>query len=644
MKFRATRSIQLKCLTFVARVGVALIGVASIGGTPLASGQEAETLTSEAFRKKIIAEGGRVDFVFGDDREFSQCHASTLVQAANGSLLCAWFGGTEEKNPDVSVWMSTLDGESWSKPIRAAKVNDMAHWNPVLFRDRGDTLHHFFKVGVDEIHWKTWRAFSRDNGATWSDAVELVAGDVGGRGPVKNKPILLSDGSWLAPASVETKQAEREIWKAFADRSEDRGKTWQRSADFAKPTLRDGKRDRRFDGAGAIQPTFWESEPGKVHSLLRTGSGIIWRCNSEDGGLTWGPYEATDLPNNNSGFDALRLEDGRVVLVYNPVGENWGPRTPLDISVSSDNGLTWETIAHLEDDPNLESEYSYPAIVATEDGVAVCYTWNRERIRCWKIPLRFLNTNREVLSGFAKTTLELADGGRMNCYLRKGTGPTLVLVPGTWGGIWRFEELVAELPATIGIAVVELCWQGGNKPPSLDLSMEQIADNVLKAIEVMELERFVVGGHSIGGMIAVEIAGRDVPGLVGAIPIEGWTHHTVVKTAFDGVLASNLIPRKETPRRTDPERGRSHLSEEELQAIRRIWKKWDGYGCLERSTIPILEIWGDRGRPRPNSKALRIPDQDNIKIAWVTDASHLLLLDDPAEVARLVLEFLEKNN
>ena len=62
--------------------------------------------------------------------------------------------------------------------------------------------------------------------------------------------------------------------------------------------------------------------------------------------------------------------------------------------------------------------------------------------------------DEKVIAGFAKTALELADGGRMNCYLRKGTGPTLVLVPGTWGGIWRFEGLVAELPATIGLAEV----------------------------------------------------------------------------------------------------------------------------------------------------------------------------------------------
>ncbi len=365
---------------------------AGIGMALVADSQESEIVSSEAFRESVTKAGGRVDYVFSDDREFAQCHASTIVQAADDSLLCAWFGGTEEKNPDVSVWLSAFRGGNWSKPVRAAKVDNTAHWNPVLFRDGDNSIHHFFKVGVDEIHWKTYWAQSSDNGASWSKPVELVQGDIGGRGPVKNKPILLSDGAWLAPASIEYKKGKREIWEAFADRSDDRGKTWQRSANFVVPTAEDGKRDRRFRGVGAIQPTFWESEPGNVHALLRTGSGSVWRTDSVDGGLTWSPYEVTDLPNNNSGLDVLRLADGRVVLIYNPVGRNWGARTPLDITVSSDNGRTWKTIAHLEDDPDLESEYSYPAIVKTNDGIAVCYTWQRERIRCWQIPLSLLET------------------------------------------------------------------------------------------------------------------------------------------------------------------------------------------------------------------------------------------------------------
>jgi len=328
-----------------------------------------------AFEERVATAGGRVDFVFEDERPFAECHASTLAQAGDGALFCAWFGGTEEKDPDVGIWLARFADGAWSSCMLAAKVDDRAHWNPVLFGDPDRGLYLFVKVGVDVPQWQTYWMRSRDDGATWSGPVELVAGDVGGRGPVKNKAIILSDGAWLAPASTEMGG-----WKPFADRSEDGGVTWQRSADFVID-------HKAIKGVGAIQPTFWESSPGEVHALMRTAAGCVVRTDSHDGGRTWEAVYRTDLPNNNSGIDALRLDDGRVLLVYNPIGLNWGPRTPLRLAVSSDNGVTWLPIADLERD---EGEYSYPAIIQTTQGVAVSYTWKRERVRCWQIPLAAL--------------------------------------------------------------------------------------------------------------------------------------------------------------------------------------------------------------------------------------------------------------
>jgi predicted neuraminidase len=329
-------------------------------------------VTTEAFMKRVVELGGRADFVFGDDRAFAQCHASTVAESTGGTLLCAWFGGTKEKDPDVGIWLSRFVDGTWTAPARAAKVNETAHWNPVLFTDPKRGTYFFFKVGPEIPYWQTYWMETTDNGVNWSKPTELVAGDKGGRGPVKNKAITLSDGAWVAGASTELG-----AWKPFADRSTDGGKTWTRSADFAIDK-------EKLKGKGAIQPTLWESAPGKVHALLRTTAGYVGRSDSEDGGLTWGPVYNSGLPNNNSGLDALRLADGRIVLIYNPVAKDWGPRTPLNLSISKDNGKTWDDLVSLE---TAAGEYSYPGIVATKDGILVCYTWKRERVRAWQIPL-----------------------------------------------------------------------------------------------------------------------------------------------------------------------------------------------------------------------------------------------------------------
>lgn len=342
---------------------------------------EAIKITSALdFQKQVETAGGRVDFVFGEDRPFKECHASSIVETADGKLLCAFFAGTKEKDADVGIWIAKFENGTWGQLETKIKVMNRAHWNPVLFRDAENVVHLFFKVGVDVPAWQTYLTSSTDNGATWSDPIELVPGDIGGRGPVKNPPIILADGAWLAPASTE--KPNDGDWDPFADRSTDRGKTWTRSENWYID-----RKNENFQGQGAIQPTFWESVPGKVHALMRTCNGKIWRADSEDGGRTWSAVQTTALPNNNSGIDLQKLADGRLLLVYNPVDINWGPRTPLDLAVSADNGKTWKTIAHLEDDPNQDAEYSYPTIVRKATGVAISYTWNRKLVRCWQIPL-----------------------------------------------------------------------------------------------------------------------------------------------------------------------------------------------------------------------------------------------------------------
>lgn len=82
----------------------------------------------------------------------------------------------------------------------------------------------------------------------------------------------------------------------------------------------------------------------------------------------------TDLPNPNSGTDAVTLADGRHLLIYNHSEKG---RSPLNIAVST-NGKSWTPALTLETEPG---EFSYPAIIQAADGtVHVTYTWNRKKI------------------------------------------------------------------------------------------------------------------------------------------------------------------------------------------------------------------------------------------------------------------------
>ncbi len=309
----------------------------------------------------------RTEFIYKKgDVSFPSCHASTIEETEDG-LIASWFGGTAEKNPDVGIWVSRFSAGKWTIPVEVA--NGIQHkdlryptWNPVLF-NTGTEIKLFYKVGPNCSDWWGEVLSSTDNGQTWSNWKRLPEGIWG---PIKNKPVLLKNGDLLCPSSTEI-----DGWRVHMERTSDMGKTWERTEAL------NGKEQ------GAIQPTVLIHQDGKLQILNRSIGKMILTSWSTDNGKTWSKFESSQLPNPNSGIDAVTLKNGMHVLVYNHINTagKWGARNVLNMAVSED-GINWNAAVLLENDSNSDSEYSYPAVIQTSDGmVHITYTWNRELIK-----------------------------------------------------------------------------------------------------------------------------------------------------------------------------------------------------------------------------------------------------------------------
>jgi len=288
------------------------------------------------------------------------CHASTITGTADG-LLAAWFAGSEEGNKDVGIWLSSYTNGKWSKPAEVANgvLNKlMRHpcWNPVLY-NTGSKILLFYKVGPSPAAWWGMVKTSDDNGKTWSEGTRLPKNIFG---PIKNKPVMLENDELLCPSSTEN-----DGWKVHMEFTPDFSVTWERTADLNDKTI------------GAIQPTIIKHKGGKIQMLCRSTSSKILTSESIDNGYSWSELTPTDLPNPNSGIDAVTLTDGRHLLVYNHITKG---RNKLNIAVS-DDGKVWKAAVLLEDDQE-GSEFSYPAVIQTADGlVHITYTWKRMLIK-----------------------------------------------------------------------------------------------------------------------------------------------------------------------------------------------------------------------------------------------------------------------
>ncbi len=353
-----------------------------------------------------------------ENTSFPECHGATILEEPNGDLVAAFFGGTKERNPDCVIWVcrKPKGAKEWTDPVIAADgVFDLsdptialaglsginsettpatagpigpnfkgdvsnarrkACWNPVLFQIPGQKeIMLFFKIGSKVADWTGWVTRSSDGGRTWSQREPLPEGILG---PIKNKPEYIN-GRIISPSSREGNG-----WRAWIEMSDDNGKTWRSTGALPSDSAFLTNNQEKLQPIYAIQPSILRLSDGRIQIMCRTRNARIATAFSSDNGDTWTPVTLTDLPNNNSGTDAVTMKDGRHVLIFNDFatikGTPKGVRTPLSVAVSVDDGANWENVATVEDSP--VSQYSYPSIIQGRDGkLHAIYTWRRQRIK-----------------------------------------------------------------------------------------------------------------------------------------------------------------------------------------------------------------------------------------------------------------------
>lgn len=308
------------------------------------------------------------EFIF-EKAPFASCHASTIAATPDG-LLCAWFGGSDEGNPDVGIWLSKQINGLWSQAVEVANgvQNDSLRypcWNPVLFQYPGAELLLFYKVGPSPREWWGMLKRSYDGGQTWTEAETLASGILG---PIKNKPVLLPDTkTLLCPSS-----SEHDGWRVHFEKTSDKGKTWEKIGPINNGIT-----------YAAIQPSILFVSKNKLKILCRSKNGKILEASSADLGKNWTGLKPTSLPNPSSGTDAVSLANGGHLLVYNDRDfesrKTENDREDLSLAFSK-NAKKWRKIAQLEFED--KQEFSYPAIIQSADNkIHITYTWKRQKIK-----------------------------------------------------------------------------------------------------------------------------------------------------------------------------------------------------------------------------------------------------------------------
>lgn len=323
-----------------------------------------------------------------------QTHAPSIVELPNGDFLASWYGDAVigiEGGSDAAVFGARRkNGESsWSKPFVLADRPGLPDCNTCMMVDPKGQLWLFWPTilgGSWESSLMNYRVssdYAGEGPPNWSrEAVILLKPEDFGTEALK----LLGDRTIKPPRGAKnTPQQQREkltdplyqrmgwanrckptilpsgriLLPLYTDTfaisimaiSDDGGKSWFAS----KPLI----------GFGNIQPTVLRRNDGMLVAYMRENGPLnaIRVAESKDDGMSWGPVGKSELPNPGSGIDAVRLQNGHWLMIFNNEKDS---RATLSVGISEDEGKTWKHIRKLED--HKAGRYHYPAVIQGKNG------------------------------------------------------------------------------------------------------------------------------------------------------------------------------------------------------------------------------------------------------------------------------------
>lgn len=326
-------------------------------------------------------------------------HSSSIVECPNGDLLACWFYGSGERTADdVLIQGSRLKAgaESWEPVFLMADTPGFPDCNPVLFIDQQERLWLFWitvlahRWELSVLKYRISTDYVSEGSPDWrrQDVITLKPGEAFAQAVKQGFQRNVDEGLWAEYAPPYTEMiinaaedpAKRQLgWMTrthpvilpsgrlllplYSDGfclglvaiSDDSGATWRAS----QPMV----------GLGLNQPSIVRKRDGTLVAYMRN-EGVaplrVLKSISTDEGETWSFAVDTELANPSSSVEAIVLQDGSWLLIYNDTEDG---RYQLAATLSFDEGESWTVKRYVAKDETRVCSYSYPSIMQTRDGL-----------------------------------------------------------------------------------------------------------------------------------------------------------------------------------------------------------------------------------------------------------------------------------
>lgn len=240
----------------------------------------------------------------------------------------------------------------------------------------------------------------------------------------------------------------------------------------------------------------------------------------------------------------------------------------------------------------------------------------------------------------------------------RGTGDLSLIFLHYWGGSSRtWKYVTSELAADYRTIAIDQRGWGQSDAAQNGYDLANLSADIEGVIGALDLDRYVLVGHSMGGKVAQLMASRNPAGLAGLVlvapsppsPMElplqareamvaAYDSRAAIEATIDNVLSSKpLSPGDREQVILDSLKG--------APAAKTAWplaiSQEDITGQVSRIDIPTMVVVGEQDQVDPLEVLQRtlLARIAHAECAVLKGTGHLSMLESPDEVARLVDNF-----
>lgn len=232
--------------------------------------------------------------------------------------------------------------------------------------------------------------------------------------------------------------------------------------------------------------------------------------------------------------------------------------------------------------------------------------------------------------------------GEMAFSKSDGADYPLIFLHGTGCDSLDWMSVIDRLPGNQVHITTDFRGHGNSSIPIEPFTINDLANDVIHLIDSIDIQRTILVGHSLGGMVAMSVADRCSL-ITGLVLLEGWTSLLSAGSSFDDGRFYGSLPKAQISEiKQKSEETRKRFKPDVWNSFWTSVKDFDGFSFLEKATIPILEVFGGMGKNEYTEEKLRIPPNSNVQVVWINGAGHYLPHESPTEVAELCTNLVEE--